>query len=58
MIEYKNNKSSFYTLLFYSLIFFFINSMVSGDLGDARMLFIIITMIVISNPLIIHSDER
>jgi O-antigen ligase len=58
MIAYKNNKSSFYALLFYSLIFFFINSMVSGDLGDARMLFIIIAMIVISNPLIIQSDER
>ena len=54
---YKHNKSSFYSLLFYSLIFFFINSMVSGDLGDARMLFIIIAMIVICNPLIIQSDE-
>jgi len=57
MIAYKNNKSSFYALLFYSLIFFFINSMVSGDLGDARMLFVIVAMIVISNPLIIQSDE-
>jgi len=57
MIAYKNNKSSFYALLFYSLIFFFINSMVSGDLGDARMLFVIVAMIVINNPLIIQSDE-
>ena len=54
---YKHNQSSFYSLLFYSLIFFFINSMVSGDLGDARMLFVIVAMIVISNPLIIQSDE-
>ena len=58
MITYKNNKSSFYALLFYSLIFFFINSMVSGDLGDARMLFIIIAMIIISKPLIVQSDEH
>jgi O-antigen ligase len=57
MKKYKHNKSSFYSLLFYSLIFFFINSMVSGDLGDARMLFIIIAMIVISSPLIKQSDE-
>tara|TARA_B100001758_G_C18403714_1_gene610634 strand:- start:30 stop:1268 length:1239 start_codon:yes stop_codon:yes gene_type:complete len=57
MKKYNNNSSSFYSLLFYSLIFFFINSMVSGDLGDARMLFIVISMIVISNPLIVQSDE-
>ena len=55
---YSNNKSSFYPLLFYSLIFFFINSMLSGDLGDARMLFIVISMITISNPLILSIDEK
>ena len=55
---YRHNKSSFYPLLFYSLIFFFINSMLSGDLGDSRMLFVIISMIVISNPLIMQADEN
>ena len=58
MYTYQYNKSSFYPLLFYSLIFFFINSMLSGDLGDSRMLFIIISIIVISQPLIIKSDEE
>ena len=55
---YRNNKSSFYPLLFYSLIFFFINSMLSGDLGDSRMLFIVISMIIINKPLIIPLDEK
>jgi len=58
MYVHINDKSSFYPLLFYSLIFFFINSMLSGDLGDSRMFFVIISMIIISNPLIKQVDEN
>lgn len=58
MQMYRNNKFSFYPLLFYSLIFFFINSMLSGDLGDSRMLFIIISMLIINKPLIKSLDGK
>ena len=58
MQMYRNNKFSFYPLLFYSLIFFFINSMLSGDLGDSRMLFIIISMLIINKPLIKPLDGK
>ena len=58
MIKYKNDKTSFYPLLFYLFLFFFFNSLVSGMLNDSRLLFIIISMIVISNPLIKQSDEN
>ena len=58
MLKYKNDSSSFYPLLFYAFIFLFLNSTVSGDLGDARMLFVVIAMIVIPKPLILPSDEK
>ncbi len=57
MIEYKNDKTSFYPLLFYLFLFFFLNSLVSGMLNDSRLLFIIISFILIHNPLIIIRDE-
>ena len=58
MILYHKNKSSFYPLLFYSFIYLLINSMLSGDLGDARMLFIIIALIVIHKPLILSANAN
>ena len=52
MIKYKNDKTSFYPLLFYLFLFFFFNSLVSGMLNDSRLLFIIISFIIIHKPLI------
>ena len=52
MIKYKNDKTSFYPLLFYLFLFFFLNSLVSGMLNDSRLLFIIISCIIIHKPLI------
>ena len=52
MIKYKNDKTSFYPLLFYLFLFFFLNSLVSGMLNDSRLLFIIISFIIIHKPLI------
>ena len=52
MIEYKNDKTSFYPLLFYLFLFFFFNSLVSGMLNDSRLLFVIISCIIIHKPLI------
>jgi hypothetical protein len=56
MIEYKNDKTSLYPLLFYLFIYLFLNSLVSGMLNDSRLLFIIISFIIIHKPLII-ADE-
>ena len=52
MIEYKNDKTSFYPLLFYLFLFFFFNSLVSGMLNDSRLLFVVISCIIIHKPLI------
>ena len=52
MIKYKD-ESSLYPLLFYLLIFLSLNSLVSGMLNDSRLLFIIISMVLINKPLII-----
>ena len=52
MINFSKNISSLYPLLFYSFIFFFVSTMLSGDLGDSRMFFIIISMLLINKPLI------
>ena len=52
MIKYKD-ENSLYPLLFYMLIFLSINSLVSGMLNDSRLLFIIISMVLINKPLII-----
>jgi O-antigen ligase len=52
MIKYKD-ENSLYPLLFYLLIFLSLNSLVSGMLNDSRLLFIIISMVLINKPLII-----
>ena len=52
MIKYKD-ENSLYPLLFYLLIFLSLNSLVSGMLNDSRLLFIIISMVLIKKPLII-----
>ena len=52
MIKYKNDKTSFYPLLFYLFLFFFFNSLVSGMLNDSRLLFVVISCIIIHKPLI------
>ena len=53
MKNYSQDKSSLYPLLFYLSVFLFINSMLSGMLNDARLLFIVISFILIHQPLII-----
>ena len=52
MIKFQNDKTSLYPLLFYLLLFFFLNSLVSGMLNDSRLLFVIISFIIIPKPLI------
>ena len=57
MIKFQNDKTSLYPLLFYLLLFFFLNSLVSGMLNDSRLLFIIISFIIIPTPLIYSENE-
>lgn len=57
MIRFKSDKTSLYPLLFHLLIFFFLNSLVSGMLNDSRLLFVIIAFILIKNPLIKSVNE-
>jgi len=57
MIKYKD-KNSLYPLLFYLLIFLSLNSLVSGMLNDSRLLFIIISMVLINKPLIILTKSN
>ena len=57
MLKYRGF-TSLYPLLFYLLIFFFLNSLVSGMLNDSRILFVIISMILIKIPLVIKEQER
>ena len=52
MNKYYYNESSLYTLLFYALFYFFLNSLISGDINDTRLLFVIISFILIKTPLI------
>ena len=52
MIKFKKDESSLYPLLFYLFLFYFFNSLVSGMLNDSRLLFVIISFIVIHKPLI------
>ena len=56
MLKYKHNITSLYPLLFYLLLFFLFNSLVSGMLNDSRLLFVIMSFILIHKPLII-TDE-
>jgi O-antigen ligase len=57
MLNYRSNASSLYPLLFYLFIFFLLNSLVSGMLNDSRLLFIIISFILLHKPLLISVDE-
>jgi O-antigen ligase len=52
MNKYYYNESSLYTLLFYLLAYFFLNSLISGDINDTRILFVVISFILIKAPLI------
>ena len=52
MLFFKNNNSSLYPLFFYLLVFFFLNSQISGMLNDSRILFFIISCIIINKPLV------
>ncbi|MAW21299.1 MAG: hypothetical protein CMD16_02745 [Flavobacteriales bacterium] len=52
MQKYLKDKTSLYPLLFYLMVFLFLNSMVSGMLNDSRLLFIVISFILINKPLI------
>ncbi len=56
MQKNRDNKTSLYPLLFYSLIFLFLNTMLSGDLIDARIMFVFISLILINKPLL--SNEK
>jgi O-antigen ligase len=56
MMQYRSDTTSLYPLLFYLFLFLFLNSLISGMLNDSRLLFIIISFIIIHKPLII-TDE-
>jgi len=57
MNKYYYNESSLYTLLFYVLTYFFLNSLISGDIIDARLLFVVISFILIKAPLINNNNR-
>ena len=52
MKKYSGDKTSLYPVLFYLLVYFTLNSLVSGMLNDSRLLFLIISFILIDKPLI------
>ena len=52
MKTHRKDESSLYPLLFYLILFLFLNSMVSGMLNDSRLLFIVISFVLIHKPLI------
>jgi O-antigen ligase len=56
MIKYRKDSTSLYPLLFYLFLFLFLNSLVSGMLNDSRLLFVVISFIIIHKPLI-STDE-
>jgi len=56
MKKNRSNITSLYPLLFYALIFLFLNTMLSGDLMDGRILFVFISLILINKPLV--TDEK
>ena len=52
MLSYNKNKSSLYPFLFYLLFFLSINSLISVMLTDSRLLFIVISFLLINKPLV------
>ena len=51
--KFKYHKEdSIYSLLFYLQLFLLFNSFFSGDLNDSRLLFVIISISLISKPLL------
>ena len=56
MKKNRSNITSLYPLLFYALFFLFLNTMLSGDLMDGRILFVFISLILINKPLV--TDEK
>ena len=56
MKKNRSNITSLYPLLFYALIFLFLNTMLSGDLMDGRILFVFISLVLINKPLV--TDEK
>jgi O-antigen ligase len=57
MRKFQANNSSLYPLLFYMLIFFFLNCLISGDLNDTRLLFVVISFVLIQKPLINNIEK-
>ena len=56
MMIHKQNNTSLYPLLFYLLLYLFLNSLVSGMLNDSRLLFVVISFILINTPLVIKDE--
>jgi len=56
MLQYQKDKTSLYPLLFYLLLFLFLNSLVSGMLNDSRLFFVVIAVIIIHKPLIATNE--
>tara|TARA_B100000767_G_scaffold108233_1_gene103744 strand:+ start:1480 stop:2688 length:1209 start_codon:yes stop_codon:yes gene_type:complete len=56
MIQYRRDKTSLYPLLFYLFLFLFLNSLISGMLNDSRLLFVVISFIIIHKPLITTNE--
>tara|TARA_B100000287_G_scaffold267505_1_gene251596 strand:+ start:113 stop:1081 length:969 start_codon:yes stop_codon:yes gene_type:complete len=57
MKEFRNDKTSLYPALFYLLVFFSFNCLLSGMLNDSRILFLIMSFVLIHKPLIKSSYE-
>jgi hypothetical protein len=57
MMQHSRDKTSLYPLLFYLFLFLFLNSLVSGMLNDSRLLFVVISFIIIHKPLIVCMDD-
>ena len=58
MIRYRIDESSFYPVLFYLQIFLIINSFFSGNLNDSRLLFVVIAISLIHQPLVVTNDKK
>ena len=56
MINNKSNSTSLYPFLFYLWIFLLLNSMLSGSLDDARLLFIVSCCFITNQNLILNNE--